>query len=49
MNDSLCTLYKYVMLFYIFFLGGGKGGSRKNRYVTKSMLSNSIQALQVVT
>ena len=49
MNDSLCTLYKYVTLFYIFFLGGGEGGSRKNRYVTKRRLPNSSQALQAVT
>ena len=39
-DDSLCSLYKHVvMLFYIFFLGGGGGlvnsPSRKKRYVTK--------------
>ena len=45
-DNSLCTIYKYVvMLFYIFFLGGD--GSRKKRYVTNRGLSN--QALQAVT
>ena len=44
-DDSLCTLYKHVvMLFYIFSLGGR--GSRKKRYVTKKEVSN--QVLQAV-